>query len=340
MPSAIDAVYPPEVWARESLMVLQNHNVMAPLVHRNFDQEVAQFGDMVRTRRPEVFAVADLANDVVGGLVEGTNATTPISGSMTVNAATATNVSITLDKHKHVAFGITSKDQATSIKNLVEEFMEPAMIPLAQEVDSDLLKALTGWQTANSSKSNYYVPSEVDINSNFDAAGLAGVQKQLLDQKVPFAPISGQSRVSMVLNTDHHSEIIRDQSVIGADTSGLNPPPIRTGFVATLFGMNVYIDQLLSDAATYGNSTGGTAKAQSVAFHKNAVALVTRPLESVGGDYGVRSATMTKDGIGLRVMMSYEHRYAQHLVSCDLLYGVGMLDNGLATRIVDTATST
>jgi hypothetical protein len=301
-------------------MVLQNHNVMAPLVHRNFESEVAQYGDVVRTRRPDVFTAADLVNGVVNVQADydGTNTVNTVpSGAMTVNSATATGVSITLNKHKHVAFGITSRDQATSIKNLVEEFMEPAMIPLAEAVDADILTAMTDGTTGLS--------GSVDVSSGFTTAGLADVQKTLLDAKVPFAPVSGQSRVSMVLNTQHHSEIITQGAVIGADTSGLNPPPIRTGFVATLFGMNVYIDQQVPDA------TGPVD--QSIAFHKNACALVTRPLEGVGGDYGVRSATMTKDGIGLRVMMSYEHRYAQWLVSLDLLYGVAMLDARLGCTI-------
>jgi hypothetical protein len=325
--ASIDSVYPPEIWARESLMVLQNHNVMAPLVHRNFESEVAQYGDVVRTRRPDVFTAADLVNGVVNVQADhdsGTTSNTVPSGAMTVNSAQATGVSITLDKHKHVAFGITSRDQATSIKNLVEEFMEPAMIPLAEAVDLDILSAMTSSTLGLSGGSVQGAAASVNVGSGFDTAGLASVQKSLLDAKVPFAPVSGQSRVSMVLNTQHHSEIITQGAVIGADTSGLNPPPIRTGFVATLFGMNVYIDQQVP-------KDGQTD--QSIAFHKNACALVTRPLEGVGGDYGVRSATMTKDGVGLRVMMSYEHRYAQWLVSLDILYGVAMLDARLGCTI-------
>jgi len=327
--ASIDSVYPPEIWARESLMVLQNHNVMAPLVHRNFESEVAQYGDVVRTRRPDVFTAADLVNGVVNLQADHDSTSTPPSntvpsGAMTVNSAQATGVSITLNKHKHVAFGITSRDQATSIKNLVEEFMEPAMIPLAEAVDLDILSAMTDGTNGLSGTGVQGKALSVDVSSGFDTAGLAGVQKSLLDAKVPFAPVSGQSRVSMVLNTQHHSEIITQGAVIGADTSGLNPPPIRTGFVATLFGMNVYIDQQVP-------KDGQTD--QSIAFHKNACALVTRPLEGVGGDYGVRSATMTKDGVGLRVMMSYEHRYAQWLVSLDILYGVAMLDARLGCMI-------
>lgn len=334
MSAAVSAVYPPEIWARESLMVLQNHNVMAPLVHRNFESEVAQFGDVVNTRRPDVFTAADLTND--------------LTSDMTVSAATATNVAISLDKHKHVAFGITNRDQATSIKNLIDEFMEPAMIPLAEAVDADLLQELAGGvdggsdgiSVAEMNVANSTTPGDPDeevvVASGFDKTELAAVQRKLIEKKVPFAPVGGTSRVSLVMSPKHHSEVITSSEVIGADTSGLNPPPIRTGFVATLFGMNVYVDQQVP--VNYAAASNASPSQQSVAFHRNACTLVTRPLEQVGSEFGVRSSTMVKDGVGLRVMMSYEHRKAQWLVSCDILYGVKLLDKRLAHRVVDTAT--
>ena len=45
----------PEIWANESLMILQNQMVMGNLVHRDFSDEVASFGDVVNTRRPNDF---------------------------------------------------------------------------------------------------------------------------------------------------------------------------------------------------------------------------------------------------------------------------------------------
>lgn len=307
---AISAVYPPEIWARESLLVLQDNHVMANLVHRNFEDEVAQYGDVVNTRKPDKFTVNSIANSV--------------GSSVTVANATATNVPVTLNNHEYVAFGITSRDQATSIKNLVEEFMEPAMIPMADSIDTALLDPTDGLTSES-----LITTSQSCLSNVFEKTTLAGVQKKLLDNQVPFNPVSGTSRVSLVLNTQHHADLMVQDEILRADTSGTNPPAIRTGFIGSLFGMNVYVSQNVPTLST-------TTEFQSVAFHRNALALITRPLESVGSEYGVRSAVVSKDGVGLRVMMSYDHLKLQWTVTADILYGYKMLDALLACRVTES----
>lgn len=66
-------------------------------------------------------------------------------------------------------------------------------------------------------------------------------------------------------------------------------------------------------------------------FQSNAIALVTRPLPSPQAGTGVIVKTMSEGGIGLRVMISYQHLKGGHLVSIDCLYGVAELrdDHGV-----------
>lgn len=308
--AGVSAVYPPEIWARESLLVLQDNHVMANLVHRDFEDEVAQQGDVVNTRKPDKFTVASIANTV--------------TSAVTVAAATATNKAVTLDQHQYVAFGITSRDQATSIKSLVEEFMEPAMIPLADKIDADLLDPSNGLTSAS------LISTTQSCNSGvFEKTTLAGTQKKLLNNQVPFSPVSGVSRVSLVLSTEHHADLIVQDEVLRADASGTSPPAIRTGFIGTLFGMNVYVSQNVPTKST-------STEFQSVAFHRNAATLVTRPLESVGSEYGIRSAVVSKDGIGLRVMMGYDQLKLQWTVTIDILYGYLVLDPLLACIVTES----
>ena len=40
----------PELWARESIAVLEENMVMGQLVHRDFSMDVADYGDVVNTR--------------------------------------------------------------------------------------------------------------------------------------------------------------------------------------------------------------------------------------------------------------------------------------------------
>ena len=43
--------YIPERWAQEGLLLLEENSVTAALVHRDFEDEVREFGDVVNTRR-------------------------------------------------------------------------------------------------------------------------------------------------------------------------------------------------------------------------------------------------------------------------------------------------
>lgn len=302
--TGVDLVYPPEIWARESLMLLQASNVVANLVHRDFDDEVAQVGDVVHTRDPQLFTANTLTNN----------------SAMTIQSAKAEDLTVTLNKHQHVAFSITSRDQDTSIKNLVEEFMEPAVIPMAEKIDSDLLNSTDGLGSA--STENTLTATKLGLTD------FAGVTKTFMDNKVPTAATNGVSRLNMVMSTDHYHEALQISEVLQANTSGVNPPALRTGYINTVFGLNLYVDQNVPTAST-------TTENQSIAFHRNALTFVSRPLEGISGEFGVRSASVTKDGIGLRVMMSYQHTYSRWLVSVDLLYGYKLLKDSMVVRLSD-----
>jgi hypothetical protein len=296
--AAIDTVYPPEMWALEALMVLQNTHVMANLVHRNFENVVAEQGDVVHTRQPNLFSVSTLANNaaIVPGVPD------------------ADDVLITLDQHDYVAFRISYRDLATSISTLVSDFVDPAVIPMAQKIDD----ALSG-ELGNPAN---VTTSVAAATGGLTLANLAEVRGTLRGQQVPM-----DGSVYLVSGVTHEQELLSIDSFVQANTSGLNPPPQRTGFIRELFGMQVFSDQGVPDDGTTA------ANPQSLAFHRNAMALVTRPLELPRTNVA-RAAIAQKDGVGIRVIMSYEHIQLGWLFSYDILYGFKILNAGLATRLV------
>jgi len=310
MASSLEGIYPPEIWARESLMILGKNTVMAGLVHRNFESEVASYGDTVNTRRPTKLTVVDVVNTITGG-------------GLAVGATAATSVQITLDKHKAVAFAITQRDQDTSIKNLIEEFMEPALIPMAEKIDADLLNATDGLGLAVSASTVTTASQGALVLGDF-----AGIQKQLMINEVPMTSPAGVPNITMVMSPEHYASALLIPEVVTANQGGTNPPPVRTGFIGKIFGMGLYASQNVP--ATDGLPAPGTDELKnSVVFHRNALTLITRPLEQVNSQFGVRSATVTKDGVGLRVMMSYSHVDLKWIVSVDILYGYKLLDDDL-----------
>ena len=71
----------------------------------------------------------------------------------------------------------------------------------------------------------------------------------------------------------------------------------------------------------------------SLGFHKDACAFVTRPLELPQG--AARAYVASADGFSVRVVFDYNPTYKYDIISFDVLYGVKMLRNDLAVRLVD-----
>src|SRR5262245_8124150 len=78
----------PQLWANESIAILEESMVIGNLVHRDFENVIASYGDTVNTRRPGEFkAKRKTAAD-----------------NVTVQQNTATNVPVVLNQHLHTSF--------------------------------------------------------------------------------------------------------------------------------------------------------------------------------------------------------------------------------------------
>jgi hypothetical protein len=123
------------VIAKEALRILENNLVMANLVHRAHESDFGnamngfEAGDTISIRRPTDFTVRDGAVAVNQDIVEG-------------------KTTLTVDKQKGVDFGFTSKELTLNIGELSERVIKPAMVQLANQVDSDVMalyKQVPNW---------------------------------------------------------------------------------------------------------------------------------------------------------------------------------------------------
>lgn len=130
-----NAVLTADVIAKEALMILDNELVMGKKVHRGYEKEFGnsvnghQPGDTITIRRPTDFTVRDGATASSQDVVEG-------------------STSLTVDKQKGVDFQFTSADLSLDIKDLSERVIKPAMVQLANQVDSDIMglyKQVPNW---------------------------------------------------------------------------------------------------------------------------------------------------------------------------------------------------
>jgi hypothetical protein len=93
--------------------------VMANLVHRDFSMEVANFGDVVNTRRPGSFRTRRKVD----------------ADSIDLQDATATLVTVPLDQHIYVSFTIKDGEASKSFQDLVQTYIAPGMQGVARTID-------------------------------------------------------------------------------------------------------------------------------------------------------------------------------------------------------------
>jgi hypothetical protein len=134
----------PELWAQESLAILEENMVMANLVHKDFSPLVASYGDVVNTRRPSEFSTKRKAQ----------------ADAVVNQDATSTNVQVPLNQHVYVTFTIKDEEASLSFKELISYYMEPAAMQMARTVDRILcgqvheFKANAAGRLAEMSSSN------------------------------------------------------------------------------------------------------------------------------------------------------------------------------------------
>ncbi len=114
-----NSVITPTIIAKEAVMQLENNMVMGNNVFREYKKEFVKVGDTVNVRMPVDFTVTDGATRSNQDVVEK-------------------NTNIVVDQRKHVSWKFSTQDLTLSIEEYSERYIKPAMIRLANNVDSAL----------------------------------------------------------------------------------------------------------------------------------------------------------------------------------------------------------
>lgn len=248
----------PEVWAPEALMTLMSNTVMASLVHRDFSDRVASFGDVVNTSRPADFSGKRKTDN----------------DNVTTQDAVSTNIRVPLDQHFHVSFVIKDGELAKALPDLLERYMEPAARELAESVD----RVLAG-QSARLLTYQVGEPGAV-TSLNVDEYVLDADQK-LNDNR---APKAGRN---LVMSSRFNRAALGAEIVTHADKRGDEGTALREASVGRIYGFDSYMDQNVShvnydDAEVEAGVTDGTeASGSTVIEATNLIANVT----NAGGEY-------------------------------------------------------
>ena len=286
-----NTILTPDIIAREALMVLRNNAVMANLVHRDYSDDFAgAVGDTITIRKPATF----VANEY--------------NGSISVQDATETGVSVTMDKHLDVSFAVTAKQMALDIEDFSRQLLIPAMQAFADKID----KYLIGLEASVTNR----VPH---ASGAITPADMIAARKHLTENAAPLADRR------FVVGATAEADLLGSELFVSADKVGDEGTALREASLGRKFGMDCYVDQNIAKNGDY---------TPSIAFHKNAMALVTRSLPLPQG--AAKAAIVNYDGFGLRVVYGYDMDTKTDTVSIDMLCGVKLLDDKLISVVADS----
>jgi hypothetical protein len=224
------------------------------------------------------------------------------NGSINVQDATEEGVTVKMDKHLDVSFAVTSKQLSMDIEDFSKQLLVPAMQAFQDKIDAYLLGL--GAEVTNKVLASGTIKDDVvDARKHLTAAA---------------APLTDRR---FVYGTDAEADLLKTDLFVSAEKVGDEGTALREASLGRKFGMDFYVDQNADDAGV-----------NAIAFHKNAFALVTRPLALPQG--ASNAAIVNYDGFGLRVVYGYDMNTKTDTISIDMLCGVKTLDESLASVIV------
>ena len=204
--------YNPEVWAQESLMILENNMVAANLVYRDFEDELQSYGDIVNTRRPSSFTAKRKTDD----------------DDVTDQAAISTNVPVPLDQFFHTSFVIKDREMSWAFKNLAEVYLVPAAISIAQGLDEVVTLQVYQFLANGVGK----------LGTNPTRDTLIELKEKMSNN---MCPLAGRR---LLLNPNLEGALLAaDDGFTDAEKVGDNGTAMREAILGRKMGFDTYMDQ-------------------------------------------------------------------------------------------------
>ena len=233
--------------------------------------------------------------------------TDEFTGEISVQDAHETGVEVKMDKHLDVSFAVTAKQMTMDIKDFSAQLLVPAMQAFADKIDKYLI--------ALEAEATNRVPHE---SGAFAPADMIAARKCLVEKA---APLTDRR---FVVGAAAEADLLNNELFVSAEKVGDAGTALREASLGKKFGMEIYVDQNIAKTGDY---------TPALAFHKNAMALVTRPLALPLG--AAKAAYVNYDGFALRVVYGYDMKTKTDTVSIDMLCGVKLLDDNLISVVAD-----
>lgn len=215
--NSVDALIP-ELWANEGLAVLEENMVAGQLIHRDFEDEIANFGDVVNTRKPAEFvAKRKGAND-----------------NVTIQDASTTNIAVPLNQHIHVSFLIRDGEESKAFQDLVSHFLRPAMLAQARMLDRVILGQFPQFLGTTFGQFG-------GLTGSTSKDYILGLREKMNVNKAP------DMARNLILNPSSETSILANDLFNSADKVGDDGTALRQASLGMKLGFNHFMCQNMSN---------------------------------------------------------------------------------------------
>lgn len=284
--------------AVDALPAVVGNLVMGNLVNRDFEPTLATAGDTVNVPIPPTLVANNLAE---GGQVQTQN---PSLG----------NAQIVMNTHAEATFQIPDVTKVLAVPDLLSLYMQPAVIALAERIESDLL-GLYSQFTANAAVGTGGVA--------ITEAAVDAAETALFNAKVPASHAK-----YLVVDPNTYSQLRQIARFSEYNTVG------EAGLRAVIDGNVGKLKDFFVFRSQFVQKTGSSpATTHNLAFTRNAIGLVVRRLPQPLPGTGAIAEYAETGNFGVRVTMSYVPNTLAQQFTVDVLYGVAVLRNTFGVQV-------
>ena len=352
----------PNIVANEALLVLMSNLTMAGLVHRDYADEFHQVGDTINVRKPAKFVAQNFTGQTdVQDITEGSVAVKMDRFRDVTVAVTSKQLSLDIkDFSKQViepalraiaeavdvdliAVGIEQALGSASVSGTpvladiagVGKVLDVAKAPRANRNLVLPPTILYKYNTLdNFAKQCYKGDSEALKESEI---GRVYTCDTYMSQNCPEnqSATPGTATAYKVAGTAGATQFTVSDGSAASGTIKAGDQLIVDGYLYTVTedltlssgAGTLKVDQNIPKTISTAVSATLIKKAHALGFHRNGLALVTRPLELPMG--ASKAAIASADGLSVRVVFDYDSATKTDKVSFDILYGIKALDRNL-----------
>jgi len=201
--------------AAEALGYLKANTVLARLVNRDFENEVASYGQTIDIPFSGGLTVNDKAANTV----------------VTLQTPTATKASLTLNKHKEISFVVEDIARAFARADWLTTYAGDGMRKLAEQIDSDIAALYSGFSQT------------IDATAGMAEGTFREARRMLNAAKAPM----GQRYA--VLHEDAEYETLGIERVVNNRYAESLGQAAADAFLGRFMGFDMFMDQMINVAA-------------------------------------------------------------------------------------------